>query len=76
MTTVIASWVTGRRKALARALAVEAVRLQGLSWSSIGVGDRRRIMREADETIERWIEDDVLVEFVHEWTGADPRVER
>ena len=58
-------WVTGRRKAVARALALEAVRLQGEDWSKLSKAERQRIIGEADMVVGNWINNGVLSEFLY-----------
>lgn len=64
-------YVSGRRRALARALAIEASRLQDAVWTDLRASERRRLEREADEVIRRWISNGVLVEFLYEYREVE-----
>ncbi len=69
MSEVMVKNVTGRRKALARSLALEAVRLQGQDWFSLSRSEQRRVIADANKIIGSWIATGVLLEFEHPWRG-------
>lgn len=62
-------YVTGRRKALARGMALEWCKREGVDWSRLSPAERRRRIREINDVIGRLVDTEVLVEFVHEWRG-------
>lgn len=60
-------YVTGRRKALARSLAILVAETDGYVWSMFKDGERERRVDEADEVIRQWVTDGILVEFLAEY---------
>jgi hypothetical protein len=52
-------------------LAIEASRLQDAVWTDLRASERRRLEREADEVIRRWISNGVLVEFLYEYREVE-----
>jgi hypothetical protein len=60
-------WVVGRKKALARCLAVDRAQQEGLDWSSLPTEERRRRERDALESVSSWVSGKTLAEFVHDY---------
>lgn len=60
-------YVTGRKKALARAVAQTAVSVQGFVWDSLGEQERQRLVADAMTILDRWIAEGVLAEFLNEY---------
>lgn len=61
-------YVAGRRGALARALAREAARLQGVAnWHALPEAERERLVDEANLVVATWVGEGVLVEFLQEF---------
>ena len=63
MTTV--PWVTGRLKALARALALHDAKKEGVDWTKLPRREQTRRTREAEEVITRWVENGVITSFLY-----------
>lgn len=59
--------MAGRRKALARAVALAIVHAEGRMWSRLDDAERARREREALELVDAWVRADVLASFEHEW---------
>lgn len=64
-------YVSGRRKAVSRSVALLAARLQGVVWTELRPAERRRLEREADEVVQGWISNGVLVEFLYEYREVE-----
>lgn len=61
------AYVTGRRGALARAIAIGAARLQGFDFATLPRSEKARMLREANEAISMWLSDGTLIEFLGEY---------
>lgn len=60
-------WVVGRRKAIARALAMSSAEAKGLRWFDLPTQTRDSLVRDADEVVGSWVSDGLLAEFRHDY---------
>lgn len=65
-------YVAGRRKALARAIAIHvAEKERTLTWSAISQADRDHRVKDADDMIEQLCRDKVLAQFIGRYREAE-----
>lgn len=68
---MIVPWITGRRRALARALAMSLAEAKGLEWFEIPTQSRDRMVRAADAAVGDWIATGVLAEFAYDYRETE-----
>lgn len=68
MTTV--PWITGRRLALSRAIAIFSAEQSGTAWLKLSQGDRDRAVKRADQQVQEWTRTGVLVGFLGQYREA------
>lgn len=64
-------WVVGRKKALARAVAILTAREAGTDWSRLTHAQRDSRFRRAEEAVTQWARDDVLALFLYPYREKD-----
>jgi hypothetical protein len=69
--TVTVPWIVGRRRAIARAMAIYSAATAGRLWSNIPQTIRDQLVQNADETIGQWAESGLLATFNYEYLEAD-----
>lgn len=69
MTTDGIPWITGRRRAVARAFAVMLAESSGVPWDSIGLAQQSKWVSAVESRIEQMKRRGVLAEFVHPYAG-------
>lgn len=67
MTRVL--YVTGRRKALARGIALEMAKEEGRNWSRMTPSEIRCAVAKADRVLQTLVDNEVLAEFIYDWRG-------
>lgn len=62
-------WVVGRKKALARVIALEIHRLgdDGPAWERLTQAQKNKRVRDAERVIDRWVANGVLIQMAHEY---------
>jgi hypothetical protein len=72
---VIVCWVTGKRKTLARAIAVDVAHAKGTPWDTLTLAQREKMVSHFEKRIDVWTKNEVLVAYEHEWLDPeDPRI--
>ena len=69
--TAIVKYVTGRKKALARALAVHNMARRGIRWSTLSDANKNQAIDDATSTIDEWVQNDVLASFEYPYREAE-----
>lgn len=69
MSTV--QWVVGRKKALARAIAIQSVQANGLRWEALGQSRRDQLVKDAEALLTSLVSHGVLAQFKHEYRERD-----
>lgn len=62
-------WITGRRRAVARSIAVLLVEAQGREWSTLGLAAQGRWVEAVESRMSEWVRRGVLAEFSHPYAG-------
>ena len=61
------TWVTGRKKHLAHALAMHCADIGGKKWTRLSQRERDTRVEEAFKKLTEWSTNDVLAEFQHRY---------
>lgn len=62
-------YVTGRRKALARGVALAMVKEEGRDWCRMTPREIREAVAKADRVLQTLVDNEVLTEFIYDWRG-------
>lgn len=62
-------WVTGRRRAIVRSIAVLLAESHGDEWAALGLAAQKRWVDAVESRVSNWIKRGVLAEFVHPYAG-------
>ena len=60
-------WVVGRRKALARALAIEVANALQVDWTKFPQQQKDKFIQQSDAVVRQWIGAGVLAEFDYDY---------
>ncbi len=71
MTPPKVAWITGRRKALARSLAIEFSRREGFDWMTLRRSERKRYTEEADKLLGDLVATEVLVSWLYPYRDGN-----
>lgn len=63
-------WVAGRRRALARAIAIHLCVLEGGDWMRLTMGDRDARVDQCEKMVREWVAHGVLAEFPNPYREA------
>lgn len=63
----VVPYVTGRRRALERSVAVEMALAAGVDWGRLTKAERRLRIASAALAVQSWIDNGVLTDFEYEW---------
>lgn len=69
MTTGGIPWITGRRRALARSIAVLLVEAQGREWTTLGLAAQSRWVEAVESRMSEWVRRGVAIEYAHPYAG-------
>lgn len=64
------AWVVGRKKALANALVLILLEMQGRDPRRVTNAEMRALAAEAELRVEALIDQNVLASFMHEWRDS------
>lgn len=65
------TWITGRKKALARAIAIQTVTASGLDWESITQAKRNELTSQANVFLSSLVKHGILAQYAHEYRERD-----
>lgn len=65
----VVPYVSGRKKALARALALEIAKAEGVKWATLSMTDKSRRVQCAVDVVSQWVAAEVVTQFFYEWRG-------
>jgi hypothetical protein len=68
------SWVTGREKALAHAVAMHVVAEAGRDWDRLSPARREMFIRSAQDAVRAWNSLGVLARFDYDYAEAPPPI--
>ena len=71
--TAIVGYVTGRKKALVRALALHNMARRGVRWSDMSDAHKKLALEDADFVVDTWISNGVLASFQYPYREAETK---
>lgn len=66
------AWVTGRKKALARSVAIAIAEREGFDWLLLNELRQRQRFEEAMRMVDSWIQLGVLATFLYDYREKEP----